>query len=236
MRSTPHLRRAALARRIAAGLPVWAAARGADMPVEEAEALMREPAFRQMVDSWVDILALDPEARKRRLLSLANDIIDDAIGRGDMRTILLVRRQRLHGEARRHRTGRCRRRPAPAAPVKAVAPPASVRSPQARVDAAPAGLAPPAATPVPAMAVTAGRSAPERPIATLRITPSPEPTTEDRPADRAETAPVASPPCPRPAADSIAADRATIRENLAAALHRKKLRQARGGGRWPGGP
>jgi hypothetical protein len=245
MRYAPHLRRATLARRIAAGLPVWAAARGADMPVEEAEALMREPDFRELIDSWGRILALDPEARKQRLLGLANDIIDDALGRGDMRTILFVQRQRQRSQARRPAPARCRRGSAPV--VKAVVKAATVSPPEPCVASAPARMAP--AAPdialdiAPDIAIVADRSTPQRPVggATPRPAAAARPITEDRPAANTETTPVSPPAHPRPAplhlnTDSRSTDHATVRENLAAALRRKHLREARRGGRWPGGP
>ncbi len=49
MRSIPPRHRAALARRIAAGLPLWAAARGSAIPAEDVSSLMGEDSFRQLV-------------------------------------------------------------------------------------------------------------------------------------------------------------------------------------------
>jgi hypothetical protein len=244
MRYAPHLRRAQLARRIAAGLPVWAAARGADMPAEEAEALMREPDFRELVDSWSRILALDPEARKQRLLGLANDIIDDAIGRGDMKTILFVQRQRQR-QARRQAPARCRRGSVHVVKAATVSPPEPcVASAPARMaPAAAPGIAPDIAPGIaPGIAIAAGRPTPQRPVgsATPRPAAAARPIAEDRPAANAETALVPPPAHPRPApphldTDSRSTDHATIRESLAA-LRRQQLQEARRGGRWPGGP
>ena len=109
MRYALHLHQPEIACRIASGLPLWAAARGSDVPVEEVEALMEEASFREQIGSWAEILRLDPQARKQRLLALANDIIDDALARGDRRAILFVQRESMR-RARRETPARCRRR------------------------------------------------------------------------------------------------------------------------------
>jgi hypothetical protein len=99
MRSIPPRHRAALARRIAAGLPLWAAARGSAIPAEDVSSLMGEPEFRELIEAWADIFELDDEARKRRLLTLASMILEDRLAKGCDRTAWLVSRQynRKHG-------------------------------------------------------------------------------------------------------------------------------------------
>ena len=49
MSTIPPRQRATLARRIATGLPVWAAARGSNLPAEEVGELMWENEFRSYV-------------------------------------------------------------------------------------------------------------------------------------------------------------------------------------------
>ncbi len=93
MRSIPPRHRAALARRIAAGLPLWAAARGSAIPAEEVSSLMGEDSFRQLIAAWTDIFELDDDARKRRLLTLASMILEDRLARDCERTARFVQRQ-----------------------------------------------------------------------------------------------------------------------------------------------
>ena len=93
MRSIPPRHRAALARRIAAGLPLWAAARGSAIPAEDVAALMGEDSFRQLIAAWSDIFELDDDARRRRLLTLASMILEDRLARDCERTARFVQRQ-----------------------------------------------------------------------------------------------------------------------------------------------
>ena len=93
MRSIPPRHRAALARRIAAGLPLWAAARGSAIPAEDVSSLMGEDSFRQLIAAWTDIFELDDEARKKRLLTLASLILEDRLEKGCDRTARFVSRQ-----------------------------------------------------------------------------------------------------------------------------------------------
>jgi hypothetical protein len=93
MLAIPPRRHATLARRIACGLPVWAVARASHLPPEELGALMWEPRFREMVGSWAEIIDMDPEAQKRRLLLLAGLVLEASMAAGDERTALLVQRE-----------------------------------------------------------------------------------------------------------------------------------------------
>jgi hypothetical protein len=99
MRSIPTRNRSAVARRIAAGLPLWAACRGSAIAAEDVSTLMGEPDFRELISAWTDIFELDDEARKRRLLTLASMILEDRLERGCNRTAWFVSRQynRKHG-------------------------------------------------------------------------------------------------------------------------------------------
>ncbi len=90
MRSIPPRHRSAVARRIAAGLPLWAAARGSAIPAEQVSTLMGEPDFRELIAAWTDIFALDDEARERRLLTLASMIIEERLEKNCWRTAHFV--------------------------------------------------------------------------------------------------------------------------------------------------
>jgi hypothetical protein len=93
MHTIPPRQRATLARRIAAGLPVWAAARGSNLPAEDVGRLMGEPEFRELIGAWADILDMEPEARKERLLKLAGMIVEQKLDEGCRRTALFVQRE-----------------------------------------------------------------------------------------------------------------------------------------------
>lgn len=90
MRSIPPRHRSAVARRIAAGLPLWAAARGSAIAAEDVSSLMGEESFCELVAAWTDIFALDDQARERRLLTLASMIIEERLEKGCWRTAHFV--------------------------------------------------------------------------------------------------------------------------------------------------
>ena len=90
MRSIPPRHRSAVARRIAAGLPLWAAARGSAIPAEDVSTLMGEDSFRQLIAAWTDIFELDDQARERRLLTLASMIIEERLEKRCWRTAHFV--------------------------------------------------------------------------------------------------------------------------------------------------
>jgi hypothetical protein len=92
MHTIPPRQRATLARRIAAGFPVWAAAKGSNLPAEQVADLMGEDAFRELVGGWADILDMEPEARKTRLERLAHMIVEQKLAEGCPRTAVLVQR------------------------------------------------------------------------------------------------------------------------------------------------
>jgi hypothetical protein len=93
MHTIPPRQRATLARRIAAGLPVWAAARGSNLPAEQVGELIWEPEFRELIGAWAEILDMDPEARKQRLLKLASMVIEEKLNAGCRRTAFFVQRE-----------------------------------------------------------------------------------------------------------------------------------------------
>jgi hypothetical protein len=93
MRAIPPRRQATLARRIATGLPVWAAARGSDLPPEEVGALIWESAFREMIGAWAEILEMSPEARRKRLELLAHAVVEEALAERDLKTAHFVQRE-----------------------------------------------------------------------------------------------------------------------------------------------
>ncbi|HMR34604.1 MAG TPA: hypothetical protein PKA13_13560 [Geminicoccaceae bacterium] len=92
MHTIPPRQRATLARRIAAGFPVWAAAKGSNLPAEDVGFLMGEHEFRELIGAWAEILDMEPEARKTRLERLAHMIIEQKIAEGCPRTAVLVQR------------------------------------------------------------------------------------------------------------------------------------------------
>ena len=92
MHTIPPRQRATLARRLAAGLPPWAAARGSNLPAEEVGDLMGEAEFRELVGGWAEILDMAPEARKQRLERLAHMVVEQKLADGCPRTALLVQR------------------------------------------------------------------------------------------------------------------------------------------------
>ena len=95
MPADPHLRRRPLlARRLAAGLPPWAVARGSNLPEDDLAALLFDAGFRELVDCCAGILAMSREARLARMERIAGEIIDDALTRRDPTAAMFVLRQR----------------------------------------------------------------------------------------------------------------------------------------------
>jgi hypothetical protein len=72
-----------LARLMAMGQPVAAAARGADLPPEAIDALMDQALFRDLIEAWKAVLADAPDARTQRLAALAEIVIAEAVADGD---------------------------------------------------------------------------------------------------------------------------------------------------------
>ena len=98
MRTIPPRQRAALARRIAAGLPVWAVARGSGLAAADVGELMSEPGFRDLIGAWSEIFDLSPEDRSQRLVRLAHMVVERRMAMDCGRTAHFVLR-----EARRNR-------------------------------------------------------------------------------------------------------------------------------------
>jgi hypothetical protein len=70
-------------------------AKGADMPADDLAELMFEAGFRELVGSMAELMALDDDARLKRMLRLADQIIMDALSRTDLNAALFVRREHL---------------------------------------------------------------------------------------------------------------------------------------------
>ncbi len=94
MRTIPPRQRVTLSRRIAAGLPVWAAARGSNLPAAEVGELMSEPEFRDLVGAWSELFDLSPEARSQRLERLAHMVIERRLAMDCGRTAHFILRER----------------------------------------------------------------------------------------------------------------------------------------------
>lgn len=92
MFSIPPRQQATLARRIAGGLGPCAAARASGFDENDVRDLLHVASFQEMVGSWTQILALDPEARRRRLELLAQLVIEAKLAEADLRAALLVQR------------------------------------------------------------------------------------------------------------------------------------------------
>ena len=94
MRTIPIRQRVTLARRIAAGLPVWAAAKGSNLPAADVGELMDEPEFRDLIGAWGEIFDLSPEARSERLERLAHMVVERRIAMDCGRTAHFILRER----------------------------------------------------------------------------------------------------------------------------------------------
>src|SRR3954449_4647441 len=96
-RRSPGLTRCRLATRVAAGLSPAQAARAEGLPGDEAEALLARPDFGRLVQDFRDLAALGREERLARLEALAFDVLEDAIGAGDVRVVLWFLTERHAG-------------------------------------------------------------------------------------------------------------------------------------------
>ena len=94
MRTIPIRQRLTLARRIAAGLPVWAAAKGSNLPAADVGDLMSEPEFRDLIGAWGEIFDLSPEARGERLERLAHMVVERRLAMDCGRTAHFILRER----------------------------------------------------------------------------------------------------------------------------------------------
>jgi hypothetical protein len=89
------LDRMVAARRLAAGLSIEAVARAAKRPVEQLRELQWEPGFSELVDGWAELMAREQVARHRRLLQLAQAVLEDGVNAGDSRVAIFVIREDL---------------------------------------------------------------------------------------------------------------------------------------------
>ena len=94
MRSIADTRRLTVARRLAAGMPAWAVARGSNMPLAELESLVVERGFAELVNSMAELMAMDEQARLDRLYRIAQQVLNAAILRSDERACEFMIRQR----------------------------------------------------------------------------------------------------------------------------------------------
>jgi hypothetical protein len=102
-RRAPGPTRCRLATRVAAGLSPREAARAEGLPGDEAEALLARPDFARLVQDFRRLAALGREERLARLEALAFDVLEDAIGAGDVRVVLWVLEERRTGRDPAHR-------------------------------------------------------------------------------------------------------------------------------------
>ena len=93
MKSFADTRRLTLARRLAAGMPAWAVARGSNIPLEELEGLVVERGFAELVNSMAELMAMDDEARLAKLYRIAQQVLAAAILRSDERACEFMIRQ-----------------------------------------------------------------------------------------------------------------------------------------------
>ena len=96
-RRSPGLARCRLGMRVAAGLSPAQAARAEGLPGDEIEALLARPDFARLVQDFRDLASLPREERLARLEALAFDVLEDAIGAGDVRVVLWFLSERHAG-------------------------------------------------------------------------------------------------------------------------------------------
>jgi hypothetical protein len=91
----PPLDRVVAARRLAAGMSVDAVARACRRPVEAIRELAWDDGFRELVDGWGGLMALEPAALEERLRLLAHAVLEDGIGRGEAEVAIFVVREEI---------------------------------------------------------------------------------------------------------------------------------------------
>lgn len=79
-----------LARRLAQGAPLAAVAQAARCPLSLLEQLLAEPEFQELLAGWRDLLALAPDARTRRLIRLAQGVLEQALAEGRLGAALFT--------------------------------------------------------------------------------------------------------------------------------------------------
>lgn len=79
--------------RLASGLTPAQAARAEGLPEAKVEALLAEPGFAALVEAYRELEARPAEEARRRLVSLARFLLDEALLEGDVRAALFVLRQ-----------------------------------------------------------------------------------------------------------------------------------------------
>ncbi len=93
MFSPVSARRLTLAPRLACDLPIWAVARASNMSDEALEEIMVERGFAELVSSMAELMAMDEQARLKKLYRIAEETIAAAILRRDERATEFMLRQ-----------------------------------------------------------------------------------------------------------------------------------------------
>ena len=93
MKPIADTRRLTLARRLACNLPAWAVARASGMTTEALAEVMLERGFDELVASMAELMAMDEQARLRKLHRIAEEVLANAIVSRDPRACEFMLRQ-----------------------------------------------------------------------------------------------------------------------------------------------
>ena len=93
MKTVADTRRITLARRLACNLPAWVVARASSMSTADLEAVMLERGFDELVASMAELMAMDEQARLRKLHRIAEEVLANAIVSRDPRACEFMLRQ-----------------------------------------------------------------------------------------------------------------------------------------------
>ncbi|MBX3671318.1 MAG: hypothetical protein KF778_23225, partial [Rhodocyclaceae bacterium] len=93
MKNPADTRRITLARRLACNLPAWAVARASGMTTEALEEVMLERGFDELVSSMAELMAMEEQARLKKLFRIAQEVLANAIVSRDPRACEFMLRQ-----------------------------------------------------------------------------------------------------------------------------------------------
>ena len=93
MKTVADTRRITLARRLACNLPAWAVARASGMSTEALAEVMLERGFDELVASMAELMAMDEQARLKKLFRIAEEVLANAIVSRDPRACEFMLRQ-----------------------------------------------------------------------------------------------------------------------------------------------
>ena len=93
MKTVADTRRITLARRLACNLPAWAVARASGMTTEALAEVMLERGFDELVSSMAELMAMDEQARLKKLFRIAEEVLANAIVSRDPRACEFMLRQ-----------------------------------------------------------------------------------------------------------------------------------------------